>query len=83
MLEQFLWSNILADYVSAYLGVLNGVDPAPVPLIEKLKGEVAKPYLLGETSKLFVIWLVRRWQRPVFSARREGKDFDVCVVNHL
>lgn len=41
MLEQFLWSNILADYVSAYLGVLNGVDPAPVPLIEKLKKELA------------------------------------------
>lgn len=41
MLEQFLWSNIFADYVSAYLGVLNGVDPAPVPLIEKLKKELA------------------------------------------
>lgn len=41
MLEQFLWSNILADYVSAYLGILNGVDPAPVPLIEKLKKELA------------------------------------------
>ncbi len=43
MLEQFLWSNILADYTSAYLGILNGVDPAPVPLIEKLKQELAKP----------------------------------------
>lgn len=43
MLEQFLWSNILADYVSAYLGILNGVDPAPVPLIEKLKSELTKP----------------------------------------
>lgn len=42
MLEQFIWSNILADYVSAYLGVLNGVDPAPVPLIEKLKAELAQ-----------------------------------------
>ncbi len=41
MLEQLLWSNILADYVSAYLGILNGVDPAPVPLIEKLKQELA------------------------------------------
>jgi glucose/mannose-6-phosphate isomerase len=41
MLEQFLWSNILADYTSAYLGILNGVDPAPVPLIEKLKNELA------------------------------------------
>lgn len=41
MLEQMLWSNILADCVSAYLGILNGVDPAPVPLIEKLKKELA------------------------------------------
>lgn len=41
MLEQFIWSNILADYTSAYLGILNGVDPAPVPLIEKLKKELA------------------------------------------
>lgn len=41
MLEQLLWSNILADTVSAYLGILNGVDPAPVPLIEKLKQELA------------------------------------------
>lgn len=41
VLEQLLWSNILADYVSAYLGILNGVDPAPVPLIEKLKSELA------------------------------------------
>lgn len=42
MLEQLIWSNILADYVSAYLGILNGVDPAPVPLIEKLKQELAQ-----------------------------------------
>lgn len=42
MLAQMLWSNILADYVSAYLGILNGVDPAPVPLIEKLKQELAQ-----------------------------------------
>ncbi len=42
MLEQMLYSNILADYTSAYLGILNGVDPAPVPLIEKLKKELAQ-----------------------------------------
>lgn len=42
MLEHFLWNNILADYVSAYLGIVNGVDPAPVPLIEKLKAELAQ-----------------------------------------
>ena len=43
MLEQMSWGVILADYVSTYLGILNGVDPAPVPLIEKLKNELRKP----------------------------------------
>lgn len=43
MLEQMVWGVILADYVSTYLGILNGVDPAPVPLIEKLKSELTKP----------------------------------------
>ncbi len=42
MLEQFAWGNTLADYVSIYLAILNGVDPAPVALIEKLKQELAK-----------------------------------------
>lgn len=42
MLEHMLYSNILADFMSAYLGILNGVDPAPVPLIEKLKQELAQ-----------------------------------------
>lgn len=43
MLEQFAWGNTLADYVSIYLAILNGVDPAPVALIEKLKQELVKP----------------------------------------
>lgn len=43
MIEQMAWGVVLADYVSAYLGILNGVDPAPVPLIEKLKTELRKP----------------------------------------
>lgn len=43
MIEQMAWGIILADYVSTYLGILNGVDPAPVPLIEKLKDELRKP----------------------------------------
>ncbi len=42
MLEQMVWGVILADYVSIYLAILNGVDPAPVELIEKLKRELAK-----------------------------------------
>lgn len=41
MLEQFARGNTLADYVSIYLAILNGVDPAPVALIEKLKQELA------------------------------------------
>lgn len=40
-IEQMLWGSILADYVSIYLAILNGVDPTPVVLIEKLKQELA------------------------------------------
>ncbi len=41
LIEQMLWGSILADFVSIYLAILNGVDPTPVPLIEKLKQELA------------------------------------------
>jgi len=40
-IQQLLWGSILADFVSIYVAVLNGVDPTPVPLIEKLKLELA------------------------------------------
>jgi glucose/mannose-6-phosphate isomerase len=40
-IAQMLWGSILADFVSIYVAVLNGVDPTPVPLIEKLKKELA------------------------------------------
>ncbi len=40
-LEQMLWTILLGDYASAYLAFLNQVDPTPVPLIEKLKHELA------------------------------------------
>ena len=40
-IEQMLWGSILADYVSIYLAILNGIDPTPVVLIEKLKQELA------------------------------------------
>lgn len=40
-IKQLLWGSILADYVSIYLAILNGVDPTPVVLIEKLKKELA------------------------------------------
>lgn len=40
-LAQMLWGCVLADFVSIYVAVLNGVDPTPVKLIEKLKVEMA------------------------------------------
>jgi glucose/mannose-6-phosphate isomerase len=41
IIAQMLWGSILADFVSIYVAILNGVDPTPVPLIEKLKHELA------------------------------------------
>ncbi len=35
--EQLLWGLALADMSSIYLGIVNGVDPTPVALIEKFK----------------------------------------------
>lgn len=40
LLQQLAWSFALGDFVSIYLGILNGVDPAPVELVEKLKAEL-------------------------------------------
>ncbi len=40
LIAQLLWGSILADYVSIYVAILNGVDPTPVELIEKLKKEL-------------------------------------------
>ncbi len=37
VLEQIVWSSALGDFVSIYLALLNGVDPTPVELVEKLK----------------------------------------------
>ena len=41
VLRQMLWGCVLGDFASIYLAILNGVDPANVDLIEKLKGELA------------------------------------------
>jgi glucose/mannose-6-phosphate isomerase len=41
-IAQLLWGSILADFVSIYVAILNGVDPTPVPVIEKLKEELVK-----------------------------------------
>lgn len=40
VLAQLLWGNLLADFASIYVAILNGVNPTPVPLIEKLKREL-------------------------------------------
>lgn len=39
-LEQLLWTVMLGDFVSIYTALLNGVNPTPVDLIEKLKAEL-------------------------------------------
>lgn len=41
-LAQMLWGSILADFVSIYVAILNGVDPTPVDLVEDLKHELAQ-----------------------------------------
>ena len=40
--ERLISLVLLGDLVSVYLAVLRGVDPAPVPVIERLKGELAR-----------------------------------------
>lgn len=42
VLKQIVWGCILADFVSIYVAILNGVDPTKVDLIEKLKIEMDK-----------------------------------------
>lgn len=37
LLEQLLWTIALGDFVTIYTALLNGVNPAPVDLIEKFK----------------------------------------------
>ncbi|HWT40876.1 MAG TPA: bifunctional phosphoglucose/phosphomannose isomerase [Dongiaceae bacterium] len=41
LLAQLVWGAILADFASTYTAILNGVDPTPVVLIERLKQELA------------------------------------------
>lgn len=42
VLKQLLWGCILADFVSIYVAILNGVDPTPVDLVERLKSELVQ-----------------------------------------
>ena len=40
LIAQLLWTVGFADLVSVYLSLLNGLDPTPVALVEKLKSEL-------------------------------------------
>jgi glucose/mannose-6-phosphate isomerase len=40
LLQQIIWTSNFADFVSLYLALLNGLDPSPVGLVEKLKAEL-------------------------------------------
>ena len=40
-LQQLLWTIQLGDFASIYLALLNGINPTPVDLIEKLKAELS------------------------------------------
>ncbi len=40
LLQQIIWTANYADFVSLYLALLNGIDPSPVGLVEKLKVEL-------------------------------------------
>lgn len=40
ILQQILWAANLGDFTSLYLGLLNGLNPTPVDLIEKFKAEL-------------------------------------------
>src|SRR5581483_3391493 len=37
ILEQLVWAMAYGDFVTIYLALLNGVNPAPVDLVEKFK----------------------------------------------
>lgn len=42
LLEQMIYGVAFGDFVSLYLALLNGLNPTPVDIIEKLKVELAK-----------------------------------------
>ena len=42
VLKQLVWTIVFGDFVSLYVALLNGVDPTPVVLVEKLKEELNK-----------------------------------------
>lgn len=40
LIQQLLWTSCFSDFTSIYLALLNGIDPSPVDLVEKLKTEL-------------------------------------------
>jgi hypothetical protein len=40
LLEQLLWTIAFGDFVTLYTALLNGLNPAPVELVEKFKKEM-------------------------------------------
>jgi glucose/mannose-6-phosphate isomerase len=42
LLQQLLWTMAYGDFVTIYAALLNGVNPAPVDLVEKFKAELSK-----------------------------------------
>lgn len=42
LIEQFICGAVLGDFISIYLGILNGVNPTPVDLVERFKVELGK-----------------------------------------
>lgn len=42
LIQQLLWAANFGDFTSLYLALLNGLDPTPVVLVEKLKTELAR-----------------------------------------
>lgn len=40
LLQQLVWTLAFGDFVSIYLALLNGINPAPVDLVEKFKKEL-------------------------------------------
>ncbi len=40
VIAQMLWGCLLADFVSIYLAILNGIDPTQVDLLEKFKHDL-------------------------------------------
>lgn len=41
VLEHLIWTMVLGDFTSLYTALLNNVDPTPVPVMERLKKELA------------------------------------------